>query len=107
MLAVPKAEFPVFPAALANMLMLDPDEVTPILERRAARLAEQRAALERAFTETPPGLPRITLIENEYLLTLLTAEERWLQGVIDDLRDGRLTWSREMLDAFGEASAAE
>lgn len=35
MLAVPKAEFPLFPAALSNMLMLSPDEVAPILERRA------------------------------------------------------------------------
>ncbi|MEV0274842.1 PadR family transcriptional regulator [Streptomyces sp. NPDC050610] len=104
MLAVPKAEFPVFPAALSNMLMLDPGEVTPILERRAAHLAEQRAGLEHAFTETPPGLPRITMIENEYLLAVLGAEERWLRGLIDDLRDGRLTWSREMLTTFGEAS---
>ncbi|KOG77869.1 PadR family transcriptional regulator [Streptomyces varsoviensis] len=105
MLAVPKAEFPVFPAALSNMLMLEPDEVTPILERRAAHLADQRAALEHLFTETPPGMPRITLIENEYLLAVLTAEERWLQGVLSDLRDGRLTWSREMLTAFEEASS--
>ncbi|MFD7736627.1 hypothetical protein ACFV6F_40415, partial [Kitasatospora phosalacinea] len=39
----------------------------------------------------PDGLPRITLIENEYLLAVLRAEERWLRGVIDDLRNGSLT----------------
>ncbi|MFG2830809.1 PadR family transcriptional regulator [Streptomyces sp. NPDC048434] len=104
MLAVPKSEFPLFPAALSNMLMLDPDEVAPILERRAARLAAQRAGLERQSAEAPTGLPRITLIENEYLLAVLDAEERWLHGVIDDLRDGSLTWSQEMLARFQEAS---
>ncbi|MFE6686918.1 PadR family transcriptional regulator [Streptomyces sp. NPDC057743] len=103
MLAVPKAEFPVFPVALSNMLMLTPDEVTPILERRLARITAQRAELERQNAATPAGLPRIALIENEYLLAVLTTEERWLRGVIDDLRDGSLTWSPEMLEAFQEA----
>ncbi|QIK04882.1 PadR family transcriptional regulator [Streptomyces sp. Je 1-4] len=106
MLAVPKAEFPVFPAALSNMLMLSPAEVLPILERRAARLADRRAELERQTADAEPGLPRITLIENEYLLAVLGAEERWLQGVMSDIRDGSLTWSAEMLAAFQEASEA-
>ncbi|MFJ4530178.1 PadR family transcriptional regulator [Streptomyces nigrescens] len=104
MLAVPKAEFPVFPAALSNMLMLSPAEVLPILERRAARLADRRAELERQTADAEVGLPRITLIENEYLLAVLGAEERWLQGVMSDLRDGSLTWSAELLAAFQEAS---
>ena len=104
MLAVPKAEFPVFPAALSNMLMLGPAEVLPILERRAARLADRRAELERQTADAEIGLPRITLIENEYLLAVLGAEERWLQGVMGDLRDGSLTWSPELLAAFQEAS---
>ncbi|MEU8780308.1 PadR family transcriptional regulator [Streptomyces sp. NPDC048637] len=104
MLAVPKSEFPVFPAALSNMLMLSPAEVLPILERRAARLADRRAELERQTADAATGLPRITLIENEYLLAVLGAEERWLQGVLGDLRDGSLAWSPEMLAAFQEAS---
>ncbi|MFF9480642.1 PadR family transcriptional regulator [Streptomyces sp. NPDC014733] len=104
MLATPKAEFPVFPAALSNMLLLSPDEVAPILEKRAEQVAARRAALERQSTDAPPGLPRITLIENEYLLAVLDAEERWLQGVISDVRDGSLTWSPEMLATFQEAS---
>ncbi|MFF7648982.1 PadR family transcriptional regulator [Streptomyces sp. NPDC007983] len=107
MLAVPKAEFPVFPAALSNMLLLSPDEVAPILERRAAQVAAQHAELARQTAEAASGLPRITLIENEYLLAVLDAEERWLRGVIGDLRDGSLTWSPEMLAAFQEASASD
>ncbi|AJT69241.1 hypothetical protein T261_7644 [Streptomyces lydicus] len=106
MLAVPKAEFPVFPAALSNMLLLSPAEVLPILERRAARLTAQRAELARQAADDELGLPRITLIENEYLMAVLGAETRWLQGVIGDLRDGSLTWSPEMLAAFQEAQEA-
>ncbi|MEU1805760.1 PadR family transcriptional regulator [Streptomyces sp. NPDC019937] len=107
MLAAPKAEFPVFPAALSNMLLLSPDEVAPILERRAGHIATQRAELARQTAEAAAGLPRITLIENEYLLAVLDAEERWLRGVIGDLRDGSLTWSPEMLAALQEASASD
>ncbi|MGW7578665.1 hypothetical protein [Streptomyces sp. NPDC054765] len=107
MLAVPKAEFPLFPAALSNMLMLAPDEVAPLLERRAARLAARHADLERQSADAPAGLPRITLIENEYLLTVLDAEERWLRGVLSDLQDGSLTWSPEMLARFQEASESD
>ncbi|MFJ9416986.1 PadR family transcriptional regulator [Streptomyces sp. NPDC101227] len=104
MLAAPRAEFPAFPAALSNMLLLTPDEAAPILERRAAQLHARRADLERQSAEAATGLPRITLIENEYLIAVLDAEERWLQGVIGDLRDGSLTWSPEMLAAFQDAA---
>ncbi|MCK7625306.1 PadR family transcriptional regulator [Streptomyces sp. RS10V-4] len=107
MLAVPKAEFPVFPVALSNMLMLTPDEVAPLLGRRLERITAQRAELERQTAAAPAGLPRITLIENEYLITVLGAEERWLHGVLDDLRDGSLTWTPDMLAAFQEADPDE
>jgi hypothetical protein len=50
------------------------------------------------------ALPRLFLLEEEYRRTLLRAELRWLRGVIEDLRDGRLTWSeawlREIAAAF-------
>jgi len=104
MVAVPKAEFPVIPAALANLAMLSPNEVAPLLERRLERITARRTELERQIAGPSADLPRITLIECEYLLVLLDTEERWLQGVIDDLRDGSLTWSPEMLAAFEQAA---
>jgi len=35
------------------------------------------------------------LIETEYLRVVTTAELNWVNGVVDDLRKGALTWSHE------------
>ncbi|MGP8296742.1 PadR family transcriptional regulator [Streptomyces inhibens] len=103
MLAVPKSEFPVFPAALSNVPMLTPAEALEVLEKRAEHLAAQRTGLEaRQAVDTGSGLPRVTLIENEYVHAMVVAEERWVRAVISDLRNGELTWSPELLAAFAE-----
>jgi hypothetical protein len=43
------------------------------------------------------------MLEGEYLRAVTAAEADWLDGVVDDLRAGRLTWSTEQLHAFAEA----
>jgi hypothetical protein len=44
------------------------------------------------------------MLESEYLRAVTSAELAWLDGVVDDLRSGRLVWSVEQLMAFaGEA----
>jgi hypothetical protein len=35
------------------------------------------------------------LLESEYLSAVATAEVTWVSGVIDDLRNGSLSWSFE------------
>ncbi|MBB2746583.1 UNVERIFIED_ORG: DNA-binding PadR family transcriptional regulator [Microbispora rosea subsp. rosea] len=92
MLAVPKQEFPQFPAALSHLMMIPPEDALRLLERRAERLAETRAGLETALAAQTGDLPRVTAIESEYMLAVTDAEERWLRSVVDDLRAGRLTW---------------
>jgi hypothetical protein len=37
------------------------------------------------------------MIEDEYQRAMLAAELGWLDGVLDDLRTGALTWSEESL----------
>jgi len=82
-------EFPLFPAALAT---LDPTlsaaELASLLEERANAIQARQAQLEKPI----PGLPRLFLLESEYMAALGRAEERWLRGVIDDLRSGRLSF---------------
>ena len=98
MLAAPAAEFPDLPAALAFLPVLAPKEVQRQLEARLSTQQEQLANL-RAVGEAQlkAGLPRLFLIEDDYRQALLAAEIHWLEGVIDDLREKRLTWSAAWL----------
>jgi DNA-binding PadR family transcriptional regulator len=96
MLPTPAREFPEFPAALAFMVILAPDVVRSLLTTRAGAIAEKAAAIE---AQAPPGMPRVFLIEDEYRVTMLRAEEAWLRAVIDDLASGRFTWDAELVQA--------
>jgi DNA-binding PadR family transcriptional regulator len=105
MLRTPKQEFPEFPAALSQLLLLEPAEMLAALDDRRDQLAASLRVMEAAMaTEAERGLPRITMLESEYLRAVTSAELAWLDGVVDDLRSGRLVWSVEQLMAFaGEA----
>jgi len=92
-LAVPAREFPDFPAALSLVAAAEPGEVRALLEARAAALEARLAELEQPV----PGLPRVFLLENEYMAAVVRAEIAWLRAVIGDLRARRLTWSAEGL----------
>ncbi|MCX4460038.1 PadR family transcriptional regulator [Streptomyces sp. NBC_01728] len=101
MLSAPKQEFPEFPAALSNLLLLTPEEMGDVLQRRADALAEQLDGLEAAMAaEAERGLPRITRLETEYLRAVTAAELEWVRTVVEDLRAGRLSSSKEQLDAL-------
>ncbi|MFJ6838269.1 PadR family transcriptional regulator [Streptomyces sp. NPDC091209] len=105
MLSVPKQEFPEFPAALSNLLLLTSQDMGDVLARRADALAEKLAGLESAMAaEADQGLPRITGLETEYLRAVTAAELEWVRAVVEDLRAGRLSWSKEQLDALAEGS---
>nr|WSX53859.1 PadR family transcriptional regulator [Streptomyces sp. NBC_00974] len=107
MLCAPKQEFPEFPAALSNLLLLTPEEMAHVLERRADALAEKVDELEAAMAaEVDRGLPRITRLETEYLRAVTAAELEWVRTVADDLRTGVLAWSKDQLDALA-AGATE
>ena len=97
MLAMPRNEFPQFPAALSFAMLLDPADVLAVLERRAAALRENLTRLEGDLKTYSGSLPRVTLLDDEYLRAVTAAELSWVSGVLDDLRAGALTWSEEEL----------
>ncbi|WP_131738157.1 PadR family transcriptional regulator [Actinomadura roseirufa] len=104
MLSEPKQEFPEFPAALSHLLLLDPEEILGALERRANILDQTLARLDAGLAaQAEQGLPRISVLETEYVRAVTAAEKRWLTSVADDLRAGRLTWSLDQLNAFAAA----
>jgi DNA-binding PadR family transcriptional regulator len=107
MLSSTGGEFPEFIAAVSILFGLPPEDARRQLELRADRLAAELAETESELRGYPE-LPRLFLLEEEYRRTLLAAELEWVRGVVDDLRDGRLTWSerwlREMAAAFDPPS---
>ncbi|MFD6353390.1 PadR family transcriptional regulator [Nocardia tengchongensis] len=107
MIATPRNEFPEFPAALSFLMLLGPDGARAELEKRAAAV---RAALNEIDTGMAQarqfGLPRVTLLEDEYQRAVTEAELRWLEAVLADLADGTLTWSWESLAQFQNQTTA-
>jgi len=96
MLAIPRNEFPRFPAALSFIMILPPEEVERVLEQRAAAVRAHLAALSHVL-ETPAAPPRVTLLETEYLRSIAQAELDWLTAIAAELRSGTLSWSAEEL----------
>jgi len=97
MLATVRSEFPQFPVALSFAMGLPPDQVREALERRAAVLRESLAGIEQVLDRYSGTLPRVTLLDDEYRRGVIAAELAWIDGVVDDLRTGALTWSEEEL----------
>jgi len=108
MLAEPKREYPEFPVALSHLMMLTPAEALDQLERREQALAALHAGLEAGLAATA-GLPRVLVLESEYVAATSAAQLAWLRAVIADLRSGRLAWTEQELisTASGDAQAAQ
>ncbi|GAA1989044.1 PadR family transcriptional regulator [Kitasatospora viridis] len=108
MLRTPKQEFPEFPVALSNLMLLAPAEIEEALGARLASVEGTVAALEGGIAETAKfGVPRVALLETEYSLAVARAEAAWLASVIADLRSGALAWNAEELLAVAAASEAQ
>ena len=108
-ISAPRNEFPEFPAGLSFLVLLPPEDTEELLEQRRGRLAQRLAELDAGLaTESEGhGIPRIALIENEYLRTITHAELQWVTGILAALRDGSLTWDRAELEPMVAASRTE
>jgi DNA-binding PadR family transcriptional regulator len=97
MLAKPAGEFPEFPAALSFIYLLDMKTARKELARRAEALDTRLQKLAGVLVEHADSVPRLFLLEVEYLRSISEAELAWVQGAIKDLDLGRLTWNREQI----------
>ena len=106
-LSTPAREFPEFPAAVAFLPLLTPEDALRQLETRVAALEEEAARIDSQLSgAAAEGLPRLFLLETEYQRATLEAELEWARAVVDDLRTGRLTWSEEWLRKYSEQPPA-
>ncbi len=89
--------------------MLAPQEALEVLEQRAAALSAALAEHEKNLTEQLEvyGLPRVTMLEDEYLRSMTAAELDWIRAVTDDLRSGRLNWTLEELIGFAQTTGQQ
>lgn len=107
MLARPAQEFPAFPAAVAHLSLLPPDDVLQQLEKRADALNRSASQMDARLAEAIATVPRLFLLELELQRALCHAELAWVQTIIRDLKSGALTWSEEWLRQFyGEPMTA-
>ncbi len=99
MLSTPAREFPRFPAALAFLGLFSCADVLRQLRARASALEHRLAESAEAISDS--SLPRVFLIEEEYLRAMTEAELRWVRSITDELAIGELHWDTEELLAFG------
>ncbi len=104
MIASPARDYPEFPAALASLMVLSPEDAMARLEQRSAYL---RSSLDEDRKEMAavPDLPRLFLLDEEYSIAVREAELRWVDGVLDALRSGELTWSEDWIRSVAEKFA--
>lgn len=101
MLATPAREFPEFPAALAHLPLLAPDDALRQLEQRTDALATEVDRIQDGIdVGEVAALPRLFLLELEYALATRHVELAWVRSLVADLRAGRLTWSAEWLEPY-------
>jgi DNA-binding PadR family transcriptional regulator len=103
MLALPRNEFPQFPAALSFMMLLPPAHTRAVLAQRAEALRVQLAAMD-ASLQAMASLPRAVGMDDEYQRAMIAAELAWVSGVVADLDSGALTWNKEQLEPFAQQS---
>jgi DNA-binding PadR family transcriptional regulator len=84
----PEQEYPRLRSALSVAGVLPPDEMTELIGQRLAILTAENAAARAALAAARHEVPRLFLIEAEYALALRDAEEAWLAGFHQELRDG-------------------
>lgn len=96
MLRTTGGEFPEFIAAMSVLTALTPEDARRQLELRAEKLAAELHDTEATLAGSP-DLPRLFLLEEEYRRAMLDAELSWVRAVIEDMREGRLTWNEQWL----------
>lgn len=106
-LATPRREPSQFMAAISFLVHLTPAEALPHLTERCQRLEQEIAHREMLLKPVAEKIPRIHLVESEYLLAMLKTELEWTRSLAEELLTGKLNWDIESIlkEANAEISA--
>ena len=79
-IAAPAQEFPLFPAVVSFRHLLSPQDARTHLELRATALHQRLTETEAVLTASREhGVPRLHLLEHEYLESTTAAELAWVR----------------------------
>jgi hypothetical protein len=89
----PIQEYPSFGMALSFVSMLPPAEAASLLDRRTVALEANLAAHDTVVESLiKRGLPRVSVIEVEFLNSRLRAELDFVRALSEDIKSRRLDW---------------
>jgi DNA-binding PadR family transcriptional regulator len=88
----PVNEYPRFVSALAHLALLEPPAAVSLLRRRAAALEGKVARTEQMLAECAGDVPRLMLLEEEYVQLMRRREIAWLYEVATDIERGEVPW---------------
>ena len=97
LLAQPLPDYPLFTVAVSFLAILPMEAAFRSLHARAVELEGELAGIEARLQTLGQSLHRLVLLELEYVRALRQGELEWVRGLIQDIRDGRLTWDAETL----------
>ena len=89
LISQPIKEYPQFEAALCLLPVLPPDEALALLRRRLNIIEQNAAALGRQIIDVSvANLPPLFLVETEYRLALIKAEQAFVAALIQRIENG-------------------
>jgi DNA-binding PadR family transcriptional regulator len=89
LVAEPVKEFPQFEAALCLLPVLPPDEALALLRRRLKRIEQTTVGLAGQIAGiSAQNFPGLFLVETEYRLALLKAEQAFVAELISRIENG-------------------
>lgn len=106
-LGEPVNEYPRFVAGLAHIAGVGPRTAVALLRGRADRLEAAAAAAAETLARARADLPRVVLLEDEYVDVVRGAEIDWLRSVADDIERGAVTWPPFSDDHLPEATTGK
>ncbi|HTZ07596.1 MAG TPA: PadR family transcriptional regulator [Acidimicrobiales bacterium] len=105
LLSVPTKEYLQYEAGLSLLPVLAPDVALGLLQARARRLVETLDERRRLRAEVlEAGLPRLFVVEYEYMTALLQAELDFTTALVADMEAGTLDGMARWASLHGSAA---
>lgn len=108
LLRTPAKEYLQFAAGLAFIASFPLEEAVALLKERADLLEKE---VEKARSEIDAavkrGVPRLFVLESEYVLALREAELGWIREIAREIEDGTLEGSREWKAFHSDPAATD